>query len=512
MFHAKAWRGVWRGVVRRITNPSYRPSRRCPARRLELEPLEDRCLLSSYTITLIGRQATDVFASPHSALNNAAAAQVVGQDVNDRAYVWDGTHGMQELGTIGKDAYSSAIGINRAGQVVGFTYTEVRKVDKYGFAYLALTSLHAFLWTSTQGMQNIGKNNIAMGINASGEVIGTLNNNQEAAVWNGRWTGLGTLGGNSSWGAGINDYGQATGTSYISSPAGYNTAHAFLWTPSTPGGTKGTMIDLGSLNSIPGYDTSVASAINSQGVVTGETIVSNNGWSHAFVWSPTSPKGTRGAMSDLGALDGVYSAGTSVNSSGTVVGWSTDGSAGYHAVLWQQGSNGSYTMSDLNNLIPGGSGWTLTGAVAINDGGQIVAGALDISGNSRMLLLTPSTTSAALSQPASNSLTATSITLLTPTAGPIGAQLNLVVGSAALTPNMQTSTPASEAPGTTVAPGPIFAATPPSPATGRAVSSPSPLVQTAPKQLVLTRDHVLTEFWDQFLDLSGGDLGMARRS
>jgi probable HAF family extracellular repeat protein len=354
---------------------------------------------------VIGQLPTDPFASNHNSLNNLAPAQVVGQDVNDRAYLWDSTHGTQELGTVGKDMDSTATGINGSGDVVGYSYTETFKVDRYGFPYVVYTSFHAFLWTSANGIKNIGNNHIATGVNASGEVIGTLNGltfvNQQAGLWNGSWTGLGTLGGSGSEGFGINDYGQAVGMSYIAAPTGYIIGHAFLWTPATPGSTKGTMIDLGALNNTLGFDTSIASAINAQGIVTGQTVISNTGWSHAFVWSPTTPNGTKGTMNDLGALDGVYSQGTSINSSGTVVGQSTDGSAGWHAVLWQRGMGGNYTMTDLNNLIPSGSGWTLSNATAINDAGQIVVEAQGSSG-AFTLLLTPSTTTPALALPATS--------------------------------------------------------------------------------------------------------------
>jgi probable HAF family extracellular repeat protein len=378
-----------------------------------LETLEDRCLLSSYTITAIGPIATDPTSAGHVTLNNVAVVQVAGQKTNDHAYLWDSVHGMQDLGTVGKDAESAATGINDSGQVVGLSYTETPITDKSGyFYYYADTSLHAFLWTSAHGMQDIGKGDIASGINSSGEVVGTLNNNQEAALWSdGRWTGLGNLGAGQSDGFGINDYGQVVGVSDVPAPSGWSIQHAFLWTPTKPGGTTGTMIDLGALNNTLGFDSSVASAINGQGFVTGQTVVSNSGWAHAFVWSPSSSNGTKGTMTDLGALDGVYSNGISINSSGTVVGTSTDGSAGWHAVIWQKGSHG-YTIADLNSLIPTGTGWVLTSADAINNQGQIVVEATQNGFGSYTLLLTPSTNTLAVAQPASS-------TPATSTAGPM---------------------------------------------------------------------------------------------
>jgi probable HAF family extracellular repeat protein len=45
-------------------------------------------------------------------------------------------------------------------------------------------------------------------------------------------------------------------------------------------------------------------------------------------------------------------------------------------------------MTDLNSLIPAGSGWVLTSARGINDAGQIV-GTGTISGVQHAFLLTP---------------------------------------------------------------------------------------------------------------------------
>src|SRR2546427_609585 len=52
MFLTKAWHGMFRLASRQ--GSGRQRSRRRPARRLCLEPLEDRCLLSSYTITDLG--------------------------------------------------------------------------------------------------------------------------------------------------------------------------------------------------------------------------------------------------------------------------------------------------------------------------------------------------------------------------------------------------------------------------------------------------------------------------
>ena len=60
--------------------------------------------------------------------------------------------------------------------------------------------------------------------------------------------------------------------------------------------------------------------------------------------------------------------------SGLSVGWSLDEKGGMRAVIWDV--NGDVT--DLNDLLPDGSGWTLTEAQKIGEDGTIVGvGLLD---------------------------------------------------------------------------------------------------------------------------------------
>jgi probable HAF family extracellular repeat protein len=89
-------------------------------------------------------------------------------------------------------------------------------------------------------------------------------------------------------------------------------------------------------------------------------------------------------MQDLGTLPGGTSSfAFGLNDSGQVVGDSYNASGQPHAFVWQNG-----TMSDLNDLIPPGSGWVLGNATAINNAGQIV-GVGSHNGQGRAFLLTP---------------------------------------------------------------------------------------------------------------------------
>jgi uncharacterized membrane protein len=389
----------WANIVNRASGfpPAHRRARRQPSpsrTRPALEALEDRCLLSSYNITVIGATIDPPAGSYYagSGINNAAVVQVVGQSAE--AYVWDSIHGMQQIGTVKHEAQSAAISINDAGQVVGRSWTTTVKYDrKTGYPY-STTTENGFLWSSSAGMKDLGSNTAPIGINNSGEIAGNTGSPfGVASLWNGKnWTQLGILpGGYYSIASGINDFGQVAGWSTTSRSGG---ADVFLWTPSSPNGTIGSMIDLGG-----GF----AAAINAKGQVTGIAVATNG---NAFLWTPSSPNGTSGTMIALGTLDpsalggNGSSWGVALNSSGVVVGASnptgaTSGSQ-THAVIWQPGTNGGYTLTDLNTSIPSGTGWTLYQADAINDSGDIVVEATNPNlGDTYALLLTPSTTAAA---------------------------------------------------------------------------------------------------------------------
>jgi probable HAF family extracellular repeat protein len=72
-----------------------------------------------------------------------------------------------------------------------------------------------------------------------------------------------------------------------------------------------------------------------------------------------------------------------INDESQVVGWSSTSTGAQHGFIWDDG-----VLSDLNDLIPADSGWTLARATAINDRGQI-AGIGDVKGRRAAFLLTP---------------------------------------------------------------------------------------------------------------------------
>jgi probable HAF family extracellular repeat protein len=121
---------------------------------------------------------------------------------------WFWGSGMLDLGTLG-GSYSWAYGVNDAGQVVGESYLAGN------------LELHAFVWSATTGMVDLGTlGGTASGgrVNNLGQVTGVsfLTGDDSLSrlpldAWWRRQTDLGTLGGDSSEGTGINDSGQVVG-------------------------------------------------------------------------------------------------------------------------------------------------------------------------------------------------------------------------------------------------------------------------------------------------------------
>jgi probable HAF family extracellular repeat protein len=285
-----------------------------------------------------------------SRLNNFG--EVAGKDSDSpsgetQATVWKhdklrGRFKPKHLGKLHGGEYSSASGINDAGEVAGEANTA--------------GSLVPFVWTPQGGLRrspllagdNCGQ---TFAINKHGHVVGYSSGplGRRAFLW-ARKAGahnLGILpGGNHSSASDINDLDEVVGTS--GSAGG---ARAVLWT------TNGNIRDLGTL---PGDTSSEASAINNNGDVVG---YSKGPWGmRAFLWTQAT------GMQDLGVLPGGNSSrALDINDMGAVVGSSTS-SSGDRAFIWTKQEG----MTDLNSAASVASGAVFFEAHAINNTGQIL--------------------------------------------------------------------------------------------------------------------------------------------
>ena len=206
----------------------------------------------------------------------------VGYDYQLRAFVWDQTNGMQDLGTLGTGTNAEAIAINERGQVIGDSYTSSAPGACYG-----VTS-GAFIWDSKHGMVDLGSFGgtctVPGGLNNRGEVVGaslvTGDVNQRAFLWkNGVLRDLGGFEGGNTGAIAVNEKGEAVGFA----------AHAALWKK------VGEMIDLGTVGNDP---CSFAQGINDEGQVVGDSSPSdcvNYNTSRGFLWE-------NGSIADLNTL------------------------------------------------------------------------------------------------------------------------------------------------------------------------------------------------------------------
>jgi len=259
------------------------------------------------------------------------------------ATIWNhGGLGRRKLGHFAGGEYSSASGINDAGEASG--------------ASNIAKSIVPFVWTPKGRLQPIpllpgddcGQ---AFGINKDGHVAGYSSgpSGSKAFLWTRRGgvRNLGVLpGGDYSTACDINDLDDVAGTS--GSAAG---KRAVLWAKT------GNMLDLGTL---PGDESSEATAINNNGDVVGYSRGPRG--MRAFLWTKAT------GMQDLGVLPGNNSSrALGINDAGVVVGSSTS-SSGDRAFIWTKETG----MRDLNIEAPVTFDTMFVEAHAINNAGQIL--------------------------------------------------------------------------------------------------------------------------------------------
>ncbi len=186
-------------------------------------------------------------------------------------------------------------------------------------------------------------------------------------------------GGTFTTAAAMNSSGNIVGTS----DDGDGNTHAVLWRVNTTTGNVTDTLDLGVL---AGGNNSAALAVNATGVVVGnsEVLVMGNITTHAVKWA------VDGAdmiiATDLGTLDPMNDAASSyarnINSSGIIVGSSTNPNGYEHAFIY----NG--TMTDLNGLDVNSDG----AATGINASGQLAGWGQTILGPRAYRLIGNTTT------------------------------------------------------------------------------------------------------------------------
>jgi probable HAF family extracellular repeat protein len=355
-------------------------------RPLALETLEDRLLLTTYTITELGtgggRQSFGY------SLNDGGTSVGKSQPQGIRyfhAAEWNTAGTKTDLGVLGNNKFSIANGINNTGFIAGSSNYATNP-----------TLYHAFRWDpGTQTMTDLGvlpgatsPLSFGQGINSTGSVAGyssysgAATDKYHAFRWDSgtqMMTDLGTLGGDDSRAYAVNNGNIVVGSS-MNGSSSYN--RAFKW-------SGGVMTDLGLLQQWSQNGTPVgaeAYGVNNLGDVAGGSFyvagIHDTAIWHGAIWK------AGGTVVDLGNLGqgGDWSQAFDVNDGGLAVGWAntTFGDSPKHAFVWY----GSGSIQDLNNLLVNGGGWLLTSATKINSSGQIV-GYGTHNGLPRGFLLTP---------------------------------------------------------------------------------------------------------------------------
>jgi probable HAF family extracellular repeat protein len=274
-----------------------------------------------------------------------------------RVFVWDPAAGLQNVGTLGGNAFGNAI--NAGGTVTGHSALSQTGIGRF--------QDRAFRLTPGGGMQNLGtlpggSISRGYGIDATGQIVGESNAMENGALvfratlWpvDGSPQSLGTLpGGGSSVAYAINDGGQVVGQ--VADASG-NTK-AFVWT------AGGGMQDLGTL---PGGTVAVARGINGLGRVAGWS-GNASGARRAVVWDQAT------GLRDLGTLPGgPESMAYGINDAGTVVGLASLADGSVRAVVW----TATGAIRDLGTL-PGGS---FSVAYGINLANEVVGQSTTVEG------------------------------------------------------------------------------------------------------------------------------------
>jgi len=273
-------------------------------------------------------------------------------------------------------SFSPVHNINNLGQAVGeLTDTTAHaSAATYwdGAQWHTLGGWQSLPWNSTLNLPVGSTNNIAYGINDSGQIAGftgpvwSIADVNYPTVWNnGVGTQLDVLQGPGGGGlvASISNNGRLAGGGY---DGGDILQHAVTWHPG-----ETAIHDLGTLGGSFSFVTP-GNTVNDAGQIVGQANTANDDASHAVVWQNL-------VIHDLGTLGGSNSSAFGINQGGQIIGYSNDlGDADVRAVLW---ADANAAPVDLGTL--GGANALATG---INDLGQIVGWSDTADGQAHLTL------------------------------------------------------------------------------------------------------------------------------
>lgn len=325
-----------------------------------------------------------------------------------RAFFFDGTRPLRFIGTLPGMTSSEGYGINGSGQIVGTSGDNSEGL------------WHAVLFDPSRGLIDLDPTGIfsnashASGINSAGLIVGggypstvppsetsapdgcpetyPLGGSPRAILWNGMYD-LGSLPSffSSSTATAINDHGLIVGWSSAEPPGPYYHLEPDPRGPDFPPVVVcdipsfvmhaayhygGQWYDLGTL----GGTFSSANSVNSRGQIVGGSAVQGDVAHHAFLFD-------RGLMHDIHPPNWRNSVAIGINNDGLIVGTVDNG--------WiPSGFFYDGVARDINGFPEViAAGWSITGAYAINDTGQIVGVGVNGNNQSHAYRLHPQSTS-----------------------------------------------------------------------------------------------------------------------
>jgi probable HAF family extracellular repeat protein len=237
------------------------------------------------------------FSGQASAINDAGVSAGWYETNNGwTAVSWSAGNQLTRLGTLAGLPSALANGINQAGTIVGFAFTNDFLIS------------HAFIWNSDSGMQALedlgGNASLAAAINAEGIAVG-WSYDAVSVLHAVKWDASGALtdlnpSGAISEALGINDAGDIVGWVF---PAGGSASHAYLWRH------DGVEVDLGTL----GGAGSQAFGVNNRLSIVGVSDQPSPLPPVAFMWKPATGMRSLGmgtnsqafAINDLGRSVGL---------------------------------------------------------------------------------------------------------------------------------------------------------------------------------------------------------------
>jgi probable HAF family extracellular repeat protein len=292
-----------------------------------------------------------------------------GDAVDRQAFIWDSTNGAVLLPKLNGE--SSAWEVNDDGFATGYSYdnTVAQRAVMWDTQSLTILDLGAL---TNQTTDQQGETSTAYGINRYGEVVGNADIPNDAgtfapfhAFYYNETDGiydLGTL--TTDWPEWANGYSIAYGINNNGEIVGI--AHDSDWNfrpfiDDENNGMQALQID-------PAYETGewYAVVINDSGLIGGHVIAATNR-SFPYYWPNRSSAPIKITMPQGFPYGEIYG----INASGQMVGimWDSEQDGALeHAFIFEAGKG----VKDLNDIIAGGSGWTLSFARDVNDDGQIV--------------------------------------------------------------------------------------------------------------------------------------------